>query len=151
MSLTPITYEAVRNEYVLVRHEPERHALLALLRVEGAESGDTSARLREAGLTPECAVSWRLDADDTDGGLRRIHGALGDDAIFDAGTSFDVASAERLQANLPRAWPGRFLLHVGGTHRCLILDRAAPLPDLAKAFHAAEAAYFAADYHPLTE
>jgi hypothetical protein len=153
MSIKPISYEAVRHEYILVRREPERSALVVLLRAVGAERPETADRLRAAGLTRECEVTWILPLADAEvnRGLERIYEALGDSALFDAGTSFDAASARRLRGELPAAWRGRHLLHLGGTHRCIVFDGTTSDEELSRAFREAEAAYFAADYHPLTE
>ncbi len=77
--------------------------------------------------------------------------SLGDDVVLDIGASFAVGGAPLSTTELPTFWPGRFVLHVGGTRRCVVFDAHVDPRELARFFNAERDAYFANDFVPATE
>jgi hypothetical protein len=148
-------YNDVRDHFVLVRHDPAEGAMRVLLRVDGAESPTTRAKLEKLGFVPTASrVSVSLKRPVSSGQLgdacKSIRNALGDEALFDLGASFDGAPASILR-EAPRSWGGRFLLHVGGTRRCVVFDASADDRELMSVIAAARDDYWANDFHPATE
>lgn len=150
-------YNDVRDRFVLVRHSPEEGAMRVLLRVEGAERPTTRTKLQELGFAPtvsRASVSLKRPVSKAQLGeaCKSVRDALGDEALFDLGTSFEAApSKSMLLREAPRDWAGKFLVHVGGTRRCVVFDAGADAPELMRVIASARDDYWANDFHPGTE
>ena len=145
---TNLPYSETRQKHVLVRREPARGVVAILLRP--AEPAATHDTLRALGYAPEFAadVHGSTWIGDLDGDLARLHEALGSAALFDLGPVFhDVA--DTLEA-APAGWPGRFVLHVGGTQRCIVFEDASRR-DLEPIVRREIEDYFVREWTPATE
>lgn len=153
-------YDDIRRRHVLIQQDARDGALSALLRFDGAEVTDTRRALRELGFHPNASPAhapvsyYRRISDEELGAMgARLHEALGDLAVLDVGATFtDVA--HRPRERMARAvdwWPGRFVLHVGGTRRCVVFDSDASEAELSRLIVSAREEYYAHDFHPATE
>jgi hypothetical protein len=153
------TYNDVRSRYVLVEHRREQGLLAALLRFENTERPTTRDRLRQLGFEPNASperssISWRrrVSEDELATVCDRLREALGDAAVLDLGGDFAESGYEVLcLTKLPTFWSGRFLLHVGGTRRCVIFDAEVDERDFARVFDGGRDEYYAYDFRPATE
>jgi hypothetical protein len=153
------SYNDVRQSLILIEHERETGALLALLRIEPAEHPSTRDVLRRLGFHPNASperwsISWRrhVGPNDLHVACRSVFDALGDEAVLAIGASFAPRGSRPLcVSRLPTFWPGRFLLHVGGTRRCVLFGASVDEHALSLVFDAEHDAYFAHDFVPATE
>lgn len=150
------SYGDVRHSHILLNYESSPSALHALLRVDGSESQSTREKLKALGFHPAASpdrssISWRLyvSPNELDEASARICSALGPDVVLDLGAAF--------QDRLPRTtrettwWPGRFLVEVGGTQRCVVFDRSIDEGDVAEAITSEREDYFDNELMPATE
>lgn len=153
-------YDDIRRRHVLIHHDARDGALSALLRFDGAEVAETRRTLRELGFHPNASpahapVSFfrRVSDEELRGIGVRLHEALGDLALLDIGATF-TEFAHRPRERMARAvegWPGRFILHVGGTRRCVVFDSDASDAELSRLIVSAREEYYTHDFHPATE
>lgn len=153
-------YSEIRAQHVLVQHDAQGGALTALLRFDGVEVADTRHRLRTLGFQPSASpmrapVSFRRQV--SNGELRamgvRLNEVLGELPLLDLGATFsdDAARPSQRTAGTIAWWPGQFLLHIGGTRRCLVFAPTAHDADLVALILRAREHYFAHDFQPVTE
>ncbi len=151
-------YREVRGRYVVVDYRREEGALIVLLRFEGAEGAATRDVLRRLGFeangsSTRTAISWRRSTspDELRSVCDSLREALRDCALFDLGASFAAGGDALMGRELPTFWRGRFLLHIGGTGRCVLFEALADRGALAREVDAGCADYFANDFRPATE
>jgi hypothetical protein len=156
-----LSYTDVRARYVLVehRHERDEDALVITLRLDHAERSGTRDELRCLGFEPNAsparsAITWRRPLRGTN--LARLGAflreTLGDEVALDLGATFVDDGRDALADATPAdGWPGRRILHVGGTRRCVVFAADVDPADLARAFDESRDDYFANDFHPATE
>jgi len=143
-----LPYAEARQHHALVRRETARGLVAVLLRP--GEPATTIDALRAIGFRPEfptdlTASTW---VGDLGHDLARLHDALGPDSLFDLGPVFHDVSDTLARA--PERWPGRFVLHVGGTQRCLVFEDAGRR-DLEPIVQREIADYFVREWTPATE
>lgn len=165
ITIEPLTYAELRRRFVVVDHDATDGILRVLLRLEDCERSTTRHVLEGLGFEPSAgppdrSIGWiaRIDADKLEALSTRLVEALGGrmDVVLDVGACFAFHGREatlvaETEALLPAFWPGRFLLHVGGTRRCIIFDRGAAPAEVARVFVTERDAYEHDDFHPLTE
>jgi hypothetical protein len=152
-------YNEIRDRYVLVRHDPEEAALHVLLRFDAAEDAALREKLRELDFYPSASpahasVGWlkHVATPDVAATCARLSKALGDVAVLDLGGTFTDDADDWIQRiDGASYWDGKFLLHVGGTRRCVVFDANVDAQDLARTVAAARDDYDAHDFHPATE
>jgi len=143
----------IRRENVLLSHDPQRSSLHALLSVEDQGRTETGRVLERLGFRPEGSrISWvrRLRGDELGATCTRVANELGDSALWDLGRVF-TNRCDPLPVthdHLPTCWNGRFVLHVRGTPRCLVFDRAAEDGEIHRLYEAEDLAYMNQEFNP---
>ena len=133
--------------------------VLALLRFDGTDEQGTRQCLRGLLFQPNASpahapISLKRDVSIRELGTvcAQLHEMLGGAALLDMGASFfDDGRAALRNAKSATFWPGRFLVHVGGTRRCVVFDPDVDEGALAQVFSMARDDYYETDFQPATE
>jgi hypothetical protein len=156
-SIATPRHAELRRERVVVEHQAGRGVVRLTLRFD--ERAPTRERLGVLGFRPdagppETSISWQraVAPQDLPDVYRALVEALDGEAVLDVGCSFVAAGRPPIALEvLPPTWQASFVLHVGGTARCVVFDAGVDRDALAAAFHAARDAYFDREYTPASE
>jgi hypothetical protein len=156
---TSVHYNQVRRDRVLIRYAADEAAVHVLLRFEGSEEPTTRGKLLALGFAPaaspaERSVSWKryVEQPELMHVCARLNEAFGKAAVLDLGAPFvDPARTSLRRAREANYWRGAFLVHVGGTRRCVVFDAGADEATLNRLLHVSCEQYFACDFHAASE
>jgi hypothetical protein len=150
-----VRYPELRRRLILAEHCPDLASLRVLLRI--AESTTSHAKLRalgyEATASPaSTSISWQkqIASPDLEAAATALLAAFGrDQVVLDLGARF--GESRGTSSSRSEWWPGKLLLNVGGTTRCVIFDRTTSPSELDRILARERLDYEAHEYHPPTE
>lgn len=156
--LSTFLYNELRRRYVLIEYDPNG-ALCALLRFGGVDEHRTRHCLRELLFQPNASparapISLKRDVSGHELGMvcAQLREALGEAAVLDMGASFsDDGRAALRNAKSATFWPGSFLVHVGGTRRCVVFEADVDERALAQILSRTRDDYYQTEFRPVTE
>lgn len=148
----------VRRSLVVVCHDAQHAALTVLLPVASLEEQERiRAELRRLGFVADASpaatsIAWRLalERGDLAGAARALASAV-PRSVLDLGATFALDPHPALDLALPSWWPGRFMLSVGGTRRCVVFDAGVDRDALADAVANERDDFEEHEFHPPTE